>query len=92
MQPDEVFTSVESTSQKFASLVSERDEDFLKAECKFKTLDGKEFSETNSNIIMHCMNHSTFHRGQLITMFRALNLEGKMPRTDLIVYLREQSK
>lgn len=92
MQPDEVFTSVESTSKKFASLVPERDEDFLNAECNFKTLDGKEFSETNSNIIMHCMNHSTFHRGQLITMFRALNLEGKMPRTDLIAYLRENGK
>lgn len=92
MLPDEVFASVESTSRKFASLLAERDEDFLNSECKFKSLDGKEFSETNSNIIMHCMNHSTFHRGQLITMFRALNLEGKMPRTDLIAYLRENRK
>lgn len=92
MLPDDVFSSIESTSAKFSEFVAVKDEQFLNAECRFKTLDGTEYSETNSNIILHCMNHSTFHRGQLITMFRALNLEGKMPRTDLIAYLRENGK
>lgn len=92
MLPDEVFSSIENTSVKFAELVAGKDENFLNAECSFKSLDGTEYSETNASIIMHCMNHSTFHRGQLITMFRALGLEGKMPRTDLIAYLRENGK
>jgi uncharacterized damage-inducible protein DinB len=88
MLPDDVFASIEATSLKFAELVAGKDEHFLNADCKFKSLDGTEYSETNANIIMHCMNHTTFHRGQLITMFRTLNLKGKMPRTDLIAYLR----
>ena len=92
MLPDDVFSCIENTSSKFAELVADKDENFLNAECRFKSLDGTEYSESNANIIMHCMNHSTFHRGQLITMFRALGLEGKMPRTDLIAYLREHSK
>lgn len=92
MSPDDVFVCIENTSAKFSELVAAKDEIFLNADCRFRSLDGTEYSETNANIIMHCMNHSTFHRGQLITMFRVLNLNGKMPRTDLIAYLRKNGK
>jgi uncharacterized damage-inducible protein DinB len=43
----------------------------------------------NSGMFFHIMNHSSFHRGQLVTMLRNAGFEGKMPRTDMIVYLRE---
>jgi uncharacterized damage-inducible protein DinB len=36
---------------------------------------------------LHCFNHSTQHRGQLITMMRTLGLD-RIPATDLIVYQR----
>lgn len=38
-------------------------------------------------MIHHCMNHSTYHRGQLITLGRQLGLKNP-PRTDFIYYLR----
>jgi uncharacterized damage-inducible protein DinB len=41
-----------------------------------------------SDIIQHCMNHSTYHRGQLITMGRQAGL-GTPPRTDFIFYVRQ---
>lgn len=44
---------------------------------------------TFSDIIMHCMNHSTFHRGQLIHAMRQLGISS-VPSTDLIVYLRSK--
>lgn len=38
-------------------------------------------------MILHCFNHSTQHRGQLITMMRALGLQ-EIPANDLVVYQR----
>ncbi|KXX70571.1 DinB family protein [Flammeovirga sp. SJP92] len=38
---------------------------------------------TQIQLVQHCMNHSTFHRGQLITMGHQLGLS-KAPPTDLL--------
>jgi uncharacterized damage-inducible protein DinB len=39
-----------------------------------------------ADMIQHCMNHSTYHRGQLITMGRQSGLKDP-PRTDFIYYV-----
>ena len=39
-------------------------------------------------IIHHIMNHSTYHRGQLVTMSRELGITDP-PKTDFIQYLRD---
>jgi uncharacterized damage-inducible protein DinB len=39
-----------------------------------------------ADIIQHCMNHGTYHRGQLITMGRQAGLQ-EPPRTDFIHYV-----
>ena len=36
-------------------------------------------------LIQHCMNHSTFHRGQIVTMGHQLGLS-KAPSTDMLFY------
>lgn len=89
MMPEDAIIAMMNTSTAFGDYCAGRDDSFHGARISFSALDGTVFEETNGNIIMHCMNHSTFHRGQLITMFRQGGLEGKMPRTDLIAYLRE---
>ena len=38
-------------------------------------------------LLMHCFNHSTQHRGQLITQMRALGI-GELPANDLVVFQR----
>lgn len=48
---------------------------------------GKPFSGRVLSLLMHTFNHSTFHRGQLVTMMRALGLE-EVPNTDLLTYQR----
>ncbi len=80
------------SSQSWVEFLADQPDTFYLAICSFSTLDGTVYKETNGNIIMHCMNHSTFHRGQLITMFRAAGVTDKLPRTDLIAYLREMEK
>jgi uncharacterized damage-inducible protein DinB len=37
---------------------------------KYHTLDGTEYNSAIEEMIVHCMNHGTYHRGQLITMLR----------------------
>jgi uncharacterized damage-inducible protein DinB len=39
--------------------------------------------------IHHCMNHSTFHRGQLVNYARMIGIT-KIPSTDYITYCREK--
>ena len=43
---------------------------------------------TPSEVVIHVVNHSTHHRGQIITMARALGVENP-PRTDFIYYLKK---
>ncbi len=49
---------------------------------KTKTLNGR-FPQFE--LIQHCMNHSSFHRGQIITMGHQLGLT-KAPSTDMLFY------
>jgi uncharacterized damage-inducible protein DinB len=56
---------------------------------EFKSLDGTAYHNTIEEIIMHVMNHSTFHRGQLITMLRSAGFTS-VGSTDLIRYFRSK--
>jgi uncharacterized damage-inducible protein DinB len=55
-----------------------------------KTLKGDTFTHQYWQAFQHLINHSTFHRGQVITMMRQLGV--KPPATDLIVFYRETAK
>lgn len=74
----------------FLVFVEKQDDAFFSASTTYKNLAGVEFTSTNSEIIFHVMNHSTFHRGQLVMMIRNLGFEGKLPSTDMISYFREK--
>jgi len=55
---------------------------------KTKNLDGN-FHQFE--LIQHCMNHSTFHRGQIITIGHQLEFK-KAPSTDMLFYFIERNK
>jgi uncharacterized damage-inducible protein DinB len=87
-------TPVESFIQgakAFVEYVEKQEDSFFTGVTVFRDLSGKEHTMDNAGMLMHCMNHSSFHRGQIITMLRNLGFDGEMPRTDMIVYLRELS-
>jgi uncharacterized damage-inducible protein DinB len=84
-------TSFIEGAQAFVEYVESQDESFFTGVTVFQDLSGKEHTMDNAGMLMHCMNHSSFHRGQIVTMLRNLGYDGEMPRTDMIVYLREQS-
>jgi uncharacterized damage-inducible protein DinB len=63
-------------------------ENFFTEKKSFRNLAGEPFEQVTTQMIMHCMNHSTFHRGQLVTMIRASGYTGKIPPTDLVYFFR----
>lgn len=54
----------------------------------YSNIEGKKFKNMISNIIQHCVNHSTHHRGQIYTMMRTVGITG-LQSIDYITYIRE---
>jgi len=53
----------------------------------YSNLKGVQFKNSITEIITHCMNHSTFHRGQLVTLMRGAGFTN-VGSTDLITFYR----
>ena len=75
-------------SEDFLKFVETRSEGYFESTCFYKSMNGKDNQTKNGLIIAHCMNHSTYHRGQIITMLRTLGITDLI-ETDLIEYTRE---
>lgn len=89
--PAEAMQLLEYASLKIADYADTIAGDNLYNDCSFTSLDGKPYTMKIYDIIQHCMNHSTFHRGQIITMLRELDIT-ELPSTDYIAYLRSYEK
>ena len=50
----------------------------------------EQFKQPVYQMVLHVFNHGTYHRGQLVNMFRQSGLE-KIPQTDFIVWSRKKS-
>lgn len=75
------------TCRQLTAWVKSSSDSFLMTNLNYRLMDGSEGSTPYYQVIHHVMNHGTFHRGQLITMFRQLNLSN-IPTTDFIFYAR----
>jgi uncharacterized damage-inducible protein DinB len=49
------------------------DDAFLNSALNFKTLSGQVLSLQVADVFTHVVNHSSYHRGQLVTMLRQVN-------------------
>ena len=49
----------------------------------------EQFKQPVYTVLLHMFNHGTYHRGQLVNMFRQLQII-KIPQTDFIVWSREK--
>jgi len=75
----------------FLSHVKQMSETEIIADVYYKNLKGDEFSTPCIDIIKHVVNHSTFHRGQCITLLRLLGCK-VIPSTDYIAWIRNGKK
>jgi len=63
-------------------------EDAINSLLMYKNSRGEEFAQPVREVLLHVFNHSTFHRGQLVTMMRQLG-ETNIPATDFIAFARK---
>lgn len=65
-------------------------EEQLDETVNYHTLKGDAFESFRWQMIQHCVNHSSYHRGQLITMMRQVGATS-IPNTDMIAFYRTMS-
>ncbi len=58
--------------------------------CRFQFIDGSEGSMTKSDILIHVVNHCTYHRGHVAAMLYQFGVYP--PTTDYPVFIREQRR
>jgi uncharacterized damage-inducible protein DinB len=78
----------DEVEQAVSEFVSELTNERLSAVVTYKTTEGKQFSNVLWQMMQHVVNHSTYHRGQIVTMLRQLGV--KPIGTDLITFYRER--
>ncbi len=61
----------------------------LEHEFIYRNSKKEQFKQPVCDALHHLFNHQSYHRGQLITMFRQVGLE-EAPNTDLINFLRKK--
>lgn len=59
----------------------------LSRTCTYSDLRGNAHTQEAWRMVMHCLNHGTHHRGQVITLLRLLGAQ-EVPATDLVVFQR----
>jgi uncharacterized damage-inducible protein DinB len=79
------------SSEDIQKFIESKDEAFLSSTYAYKNLKGDLFEDSYEETLFHVVNHSTYHRGQIITMLRQAGIENVVS-TDLIHYLKTLKK
>ena len=85
----DICKTIRNNSADFIDFISGQEDQFFLSGTEYINLKGKTFSQNNAEIILHCMNHSTFHRGQVICMLRHVGYTDQSA-SDFIMFLREK--
>lgn len=90
------FADVAALRAELERVERERDEfvaglsdDELKTVVAYTNVKGQEWRYPLGRMLQHVVNHSTYHRGQVVTMLRQMGAEA--PSTDLLLRLDELS-
>lgn len=79
----------EPQTRELAAFVAEQTEESLVGPLSYRNLKGDPTTFPLGHQMLHAVNHSTYHRGQIATLLRQL---GAQPvSTDLVVYYLEQA-
>jgi uncharacterized damage-inducible protein DinB len=83
--PEEAFDGLLRQSEEFVGYVQLLTEPSLQERLHLSIPYVGEFDCPRFEMIQHCVNHSTYHRGQIVTMGRNVGL-GDPPMTDYMAY------
>lgn len=84
---DELWTLQQYIDQWYIDWSDRMDDAALQEEVRFTLIGGNEGVMTRGQILLHIVNHTTYHRGFAADLF--FQVPARPPLTDLPVYLRE---
>jgi uncharacterized damage-inducible protein DinB len=83
---DEVLNRLRSVAAERRAYLDTLADGALTAPLSYRSLKGDDFTGILGDLLVHCANHSTYHRGQLVTMLRQVGT--KPPGTDFTEFTR----
>lgn len=84
------IVSLLDASENLLKLVQSSAPEFFLNSTTYKDSKGTEHKTNNEEILQHVFNHSTLHRGQIITLLRQVGVTN-IPSTDFITFVRSQA-
>ncbi len=84
----ELISGFLNASGELKDYIQKMDESGENVKVNYSNIKGEVFSTSVADIVTHCINHSTFHRGQIITILRQTGIT-ELISTDYINYIRE---
>jgi uncharacterized damage-inducible protein DinB len=84
----EAFEAFIAQSEKLAEYAENLSEDDLSGNLDYRSTEGKPYANNRQDIIAHVVNHSTYHRGQIVTMLRNVGFT-QLSSSDYITFVRE---
>jgi uncharacterized damage-inducible protein DinB len=82
-----LFSVWQNASLAIQNYVFKINEEELNNSFSFLRLNGEQLSNSFADSILHVLNHSTYHRGQLVTMLRQVDFK-EVSSTDFITFCR----
>ena len=84
----EMYDNLMASSKAFVDLAKNENDAFFEEKHTFMTISYGATSQRACDMLHHCMNHSTYHRGQVIMMLRQLGYSD-LPHLDFMLYLMQ---
>ncbi|HVT19199.1 MAG TPA: DinB family protein [Thermoanaerobaculia bacterium] len=86
---DTLFSAWSETAAELGFFLAALTPDQLAADLTWRTTEGRLYTRPLWQPVLHLINHTTYHRGQVISLLRQLGHPA--PSTDLIYFLIDQS-
>ena len=86
---EEICDGLLGNADIMAEYINAQNTDFFEESCDFRMMNGIEDRQPRFTMILHCIQHSTYHRGQIVTMGRSLGMTNP-PNTDYLGYVRQR--
>ena len=87
LQPSAIAAQLAENGTLWLSYLSELQDDDFHTKLAYKNMAGDPFLDNLADVLTHIVNHSTYHRGQIINLIRGLGMTP--PGTDFILFARQ---
>jgi len=76
-------------SKLWSDWINNASEEKIQQTFYYQNMKKEQFEQPLYEVLLHLFNHGTYHRGQLVTMLRQLDIE-KIPATDFVHWARSK--